>query len=354
MSAHGSLTALRQTRLGTFGDWTLRGIGQVFLQNNPLSGALFLVGIFLGSWFAGMDAVVGTVVATGTAMAFGVPRESLRQGLYGFNGALVAVALTFFLPDNWKLVVFVVIAAATSTVATAAVQNFLHTNHIPGLTAAFIATLWLFLAGLRQFTHLVGPETSLLDPHFPSTPTGSTAPIGVKDLLTGFFNGFSEVLLQSGVWTGVFILLGLLVNSRITATAAAIGSLAGFGAAWILGLPTELLSSGLAGYNSVLTMIALGGLYYVLSVRSAIFALGAGIVTVVLFGAMTTLLAPVGLPVSTAPFVLTTWTCLFAASSLKALRPVHPADATTPEGNLSRHVRSWSSENPSGFRRDEE
>lgn len=345
-----SLAALRESAVGSFGEWVLRGVGQIFLQNNPLSGALFLLAIFLSSWFSGIDAIIGTVVATGSALLLGVPRDSIKNGLYGFNGALTAIALTVFVTHGWKLVIYVIVAAAASTVLTAALQNFLHSSHIPGLTAGFVATAWLFVAGLRQFGHLTEQSRSILEARLPQVAHRPAGTLDLYDVVTGFFDGIAQVVLQTGVWSGVIILIGLLVNSRITALAAAVGSLAGFGTGWVLGMPHYVLANGLAGYNSVLTVIALGGLYYVLSVRSAIFAVCAGIITAVAHGSMMTILAPFGLPVITAPFVLVTWSCLFAASSLTALRPVHPADALTPEGNLTRGVRPWSSANPYGFR----
>ena len=319
MSISTSLISVRKSPAGSFGEWVLRGVGQVFLQNNPLSGVLFLIAIFISNWFAGMDALVGTIAATAVALLLGVSKEEVSQGLYGFNGTLVAVALTFFLPDDWKLIGYVVLAAAASTVLTAALHNLLHTNQVPGLTAAFIATIWLFIAGVRQFGHLTLPAAAL-EPHLPTTVTGGSGAVHPVDLLTGFFNAFAEVFLQSGVLSGVLILIGLLINSRISAVAAAVGSLVGFCTAWMFGLPAEFLGSGLAGYNPVLVVIAIGGVFYVVTIRSAILAVVAGIVSVIIFAALMTLLAPLGLPVATAPFVLTTWACLFAANSLTALR----------------------------------
>lgn len=338
-----TIAASRTSAVGSFGEWVLRGVGQVFLQNNPLTGALFLLGIFLSSWAAGLFALLGTVTATGTALLLGVPRASVAQGLYGFNGTLTAIDLSFYLRQDWRLVGFVVVGSATSAILAAALANFLSSDHVPSLTAAFVATTWLFLAGLGQFSALRGSRTTVIPAHLPQPVSNNGGVLHPQDLLSGFFNGFSEVLLQSGVWSGVAILAGILVNSRISAVAAAVGSLVGFGGGWVLGFPADAVSGGLVGYNSVLTVIALGGLYYVLTLRSALFAVFGGIVTVVAYGALATVLAPVALPVVTAPFVLTTWAFVFAASSLTRLRAVHPEDATTPEGNLRSAGRRWSS-----------
>ena len=83
-----------------FLDSVLRGVGQVMLQNNSYAGLLFLIGIFYNSALFGFAVLVGTVASTVTAMLLGVKRSNVREGLFGFNGALVAVALLYFLqPD---------------------------------------------------------------------------------------------------------------------------------------------------------------------------------------------------------------------------------------------------------------
>lgn len=71
-----------------------RGIGQVMLQNNALSGALMLAGIFFSSWQMGLLAIGGTVCSTLAAYLMGYSRADIRDGLYGFNGALAAVLLS--------------------------------------------------------------------------------------------------------------------------------------------------------------------------------------------------------------------------------------------------------------------
>lgn len=78
----------------------LRGIGQVMLQNNSYTGLLFLAGIFYNSILFGWGVVLGTAASTLTAILLGVDRTQVRAGLFGFNGALVAIALLYFLEPS--------------------------------------------------------------------------------------------------------------------------------------------------------------------------------------------------------------------------------------------------------------
>ena len=49
-------------------------------------------------------------------------------------------------------------------------------------------------------------------------------------------------------------------------------------------------------------------------------------------------LAPIGMPVLTSTFVIVTWTMLIGQYGFKALVPVPPAEATTPEDNRRRYL----------------
>ena len=78
-------------------DTLLRGVGQVMLQNNPITGLLFLVGIFLNSYEDGLTALLGLVVATVAAYLLGADRTLISNGLFGFNGVLTGITLSVFL-----------------------------------------------------------------------------------------------------------------------------------------------------------------------------------------------------------------------------------------------------------------
>src|SRR6476620_1291980 len=72
-------------------DTLLRGCGQVMFQNNPLTGLLILVGIFVNSALLGLAGVIGLIISTLTALLLGADRTIIRAGLFGYNGILTGI-----------------------------------------------------------------------------------------------------------------------------------------------------------------------------------------------------------------------------------------------------------------------
>ena len=138
-------------RLLAFLDSVLRGVGQVMLQNNSYAGLLFLIGIFYNSTLFGMAVLIGTTVSTATAMLLGVERSQVRDGLFGFDGALVAIALLYFLEPDILAWSYVVLASACTTVVMAALLRLLRTWKIPALTAPFVFTTLCFVLACARF-----------------------------------------------------------------------------------------------------------------------------------------------------------------------------------------------------------
>ena len=74
----------------------LRGVGQVFFQENALTGACFGLGIALSSPLMATGAVVGAAIGTATAWALKLDKAELSAGIFGFNSTLVGIATLFF------------------------------------------------------------------------------------------------------------------------------------------------------------------------------------------------------------------------------------------------------------------
>src|SRR5262249_48175898 len=143
-----------------FIDWVLRGIAQVVFQNNPLSGAVILAAIFYNSWIYGVACLFGTTISTATALLFKADKGWVKDGLYGFNGALIAIALVAYTSPNFTtgnlpnfhLWIYIVICAAFTSVLMPAFAALLGPHKVPQLTMPFVLATWFFLGALLQFT----------------------------------------------------------------------------------------------------------------------------------------------------------------------------------------------------------
>ncbi len=307
-------------RLLGFADAVLRGVGQVMFQNNSYTGLLFLAGIFCNSALSGMAALVGTVVSTAAAVLLGVKPALVRDGLFGFNGALVGVALMVFLQPGALTWVYLVFAAAGSTVLMAALLRLLEPWKLPTLTAPFVFVTLCFLLACARLGRL--QPTLLPVAGLPGAGGGVVqGAVSAATLAEGTFSGVGQVFFQDSVVTGVLFAIGLLVASRRAGAAALLGSLAGLLTAWALGAAEPAMRSGLFGFNSVLTAIALGGVFFVPNRVSIAYALLATAATAVVFAAVAAALQPLGLPALTLPFVLVVWVCVLAGPLLPGLGP---------------------------------
>ena len=221
-----------------------RGIGQVMFQNNALSGLLMLIGIFLNSWQMGILALSGNIISTLTAHFSGYGRDDIKNGLYGFNGTLVGIAVGVFMELSLGSLLLMVVAACIST-WIARLLNL--QRSLPGFTAPFILSVWMLLG----FCSWIMPDILLVS----DTVTDATQ--GINYFQTFSF-GIGQVMFQGYIWTGLLFLIGILINSRTAAFYTVIGALFPIPLAILLGIDAETLNMGLMGYNGVLCAIALG------------------------------------------------------------------------------------------------
>ena len=268
------------------------------------------MGICYNSVLYGFAVLVGAAASTATAELLGVARASVRAGLFGFNGSLVAIALLYFLEPNLLAWCYVVLAAACTTVVMAAFLNLLSTWKIPALTARFgrlISTDVLPTAGLPKAATVEGIVT-------------------FSTVIEGVFNGVAQVFFQGNAMTGVFFVAGLLISSRLASVAALLGSLVGLLVAWGMGAAEPAIRAGAFGFNSALTAIALGSSFFVLSTASVAYGTLAVVATAIMFAAMSAALEPLGMPALTSPFVLVVWLFLLASPLFPQIKTVNDAE----------------------------
>lgn len=331
---------LQHYRIARVVDVCFRGAGQVILQNNPLSGAVFILGIFWSQVSrpqappVGWGALVGLVASTLTALAIErkyLNRQEVYAGLYGFNGLLIGVGLATFLRWNGLLVVYIVFGAMISVLLMAALTNILKTFGMSALTAPFVLITWLCILTAYSFVNVAPPGQSaaglpapalIATPLRPNASSLAGAGLTVDNIIQSLFRGISQVILQNNVETGIIVLFGLLINSYAAALLALLGSALGMSVALVLGGDGYAVYTGLYGYNAVLCAIAIGSVFYPVSRRAVVFAFLCAFGGTLLAAALLSLVKPFGLPTLTSAFILATW--LFVLPCCKHLTPTIP------------------------------
>jgi urea transporter len=303
-----------------FVDINLRGIGQVMFQNNPLTGALFLVAISWGSYADGaphvaLAGLLAVVLATLTAQWLCVDKEPLYSGLYGYNGILVGLALATFLAPNALMWAYVVLGAIVSVVVMLGTANVTKTWG-GALTFPFVLTTWLLLLATYGFSGLagaslpVGRVVTAFQPYVGS-------PLNLSNLAQGILLSISQVFLKGNGVAALILVAGLAVNSLAAAAFALAGAIPAVLTAHLFGAESDLITGGLLGFSPILTAIAIGTVFYQPSWRVAVYAAVATVFTVVAQAALNVALTPFAIPALTAPFVLVTWIFLLPRQCLE-------------------------------------
>lgn len=275
-----------------------RGIGQVFFQENALTGACFLLGIALSSPLMALGAVVGAALGAATAKVLKFDEAELAAGIYGFNATLVGIATLFFFKPGAASLVLLVLGSIAAAPLTRLMRRYVP---FPTYTTPFIVLTWaIYFLGLA-----VGA---------PQVAAGE--PLGPVNFVGTVGHGVSQVMFQASVWTGLLFVVGIALSDWRHATWVLVGSLVGMlvgnyhATAAVRALDPERLVDrslfenvelGLYGYNATLAAVAL-----FLWRRSLIPPL----LGILLSVPLTELVPKLGLPALTAPFVLATWLVL--------------------------------------------
>ena len=150
-----------------FGDlvvWWLKGISQVFLIDNWVTGIFFLVGLALCSRWAAIWAAVASAVALAVAILFQGDPHTISAGLFGFSPVLTGIALgcTFY-KVTWRSALWALAGVLTTVFIQAAMDSIMLPYGIPTLTGPFCIATWLFLLPRYELDNRHFPDHALWD-----------------------------------------------------------------------------------------------------------------------------------------------------------------------------------------------
>jgi urea transporter len=232
----------------------------------------------------------------------------------------------------------VAVGVAGSVLVTGALRSALGTMvNLPPLSLPFIVV-----------THLVWGAASTLgvDAH-PLAEQLTLFGLTLPQPISLYLRSLGAIFLMPRVDSGLFVCAALLVHSRI----GWLLSLVGFAVASLFGLHLGGAAEGmlpvLLGFNFILTAIALGGVWFVPSIASTLFAAAGTLLCGLVSLGLLPVVSAVGLPLLILPFNVTVILALYAMRQRVEDRSPKSVDFLlgTPEENLNyyrtRLARFW-------------
>ncbi|MCK3658124.1 urea transporter [Pasteurellaceae bacterium Pebbles2] len=275
---------------------TLTGIGQIFLQENGLSGLIIVIAMFFSHWTLGVACFFGALIGTLTAQFLKYPPNEIKQGLYGFNASLALMCVMFTFgeveimnPIVWGLGVL------ASLVATLIMRVFIQRGKV-AYTFPFVLSCWLFCWGVAKI-ELFGLTQN--------TP----ALAHISPSMSEPFYAWAEVNFGSSLITGVLLFVAIAISSPIAAmwglAASAIGTAF---AQYCLNVESEQLANGIYGFSPILVACAFAGTKR----RSFFYVIAGSILAALIQFAV----AQTGLATYTIGFIVASWVMLLIKKHL--------------------------------------
>jgi urea transporter len=314
-----------------YGRALLRSYAAVLFIPKAVTGTLLLA----ATCFEPTVAVAGLLAAVaGTAVvsSLGYRRELVETGFYAINALLSGLTLGHGRPPSAGLLLMAAFVGMVAALVTAVLAElFDRLARLPVLALPFVVTtslLWPVLNGYAG------------DRMAPSPFRVPDLPFVLPHLVVYGLRICGSIVLLPSTSVGLLVLLAIITHSRLAATFGLMGvALSAALGDWLSphADPTWLEA---AGYNAMLTTMAIGAVFFVPSFSSTLWAAIAGGLSVWLTLAVEPTAARIGWPVLAWPFVLVALTTLRALGLRDPSRgPQAPLLLASPEVNL-RYLRA--------------
>lgn len=288
-------------------DSATRAMGQVIFLNDTNSGRIVLASLALGDPTLAACAALGSITSTSTSKFIGLDKQAWRDGLWGYNGALIGCAISVFGPSSLPFMVLSTMVGAAATPVLSA-----------SLKSAVSMPQWTWSFNLVALTSLLRSRP-LLNTASSSADAVSIAPPGFQDIALSPLTGISQIFVVNSHLTGAGIVAATYMYSPKLAWHAVGGSFTGCLVGIMSGADLTDITNGLWGYNSALASMAVGS-FFVHSRNTMILSATSAAASAALFGAMQTVFGTYGAPCLTLPFCTVASACYLLEGHIPGLK----------------------------------
>ncbi|KAL3787022.1 hypothetical protein HJC23_010639 [Cyclotella cryptica] len=286
---------------------TSRGFGQVIFLNSSHSGNVILFSLALADPSLAAFCALGAITSTSTARLLGLDESAWKDGLWGYNGALVGCAASVFGGFVPYALAGTVLGAVATPVVSASLKN------------AVSMPQWTWSFNIVTLSALLQTRPLLLANSASVTESGvGENTIRFGDVILSPLAGISQIFVVQSHWTGLGMVAAIGMYSPKLAWHALGGSVTGCMVGMMLGADMSEVAMGLYGYNSALTSMAVGT-FFVDSRHARVLSFAGAAASAVLFGAMKTTFGALGVPCLTLPFCTVATACYLLEGQIPGL-----------------------------------
>ncbi|HEY5956482.1 MAG TPA: urea transporter [Polyangiaceae bacterium] len=309
----------------------LRAYASVLFIPSAATGLLMLAATFFEP-SAGVCGVVAVTTALAIARRLGYQKEWIDTGFFGVNSLLcgLGVGHGHVLTPGLLLVSGLVgVIGALLTAVLSGMSERL--TGLPVLALPFVVTMSLLWPALHGYSSGPAAMAGRMVPDLP---------VALPAFAQFALRTCGSILLIPSTTVGCVVALALVLHSRIAAVFGLIGVALALCLGTYLGPHADPSWVQAAGYNALLTSMAVGAIFFVPSSLSLFWALISACTAVGLTFAMEPTAARIGCPVLAWPFVSSSFAILGALGLRDPRRgPEKPLSAGSPEKNLRlQHV----------------
>ncbi|XP_073474897.1 urea transporter 2-like isoform X2 [Aquarana catesbeiana] len=122
------------------------GVGQVYGCDNPWSGGIMLIGLFVSSPIICMHAAIGSAMGMLAGLSIAAPFQTIYFGLWGYNSVLGCIAVGgMFYALTWQSHLLAIACALMCAYLGAALANVMAVVGLPSCTWPFCLTTLTFV-----------------------------------------------------------------------------------------------------------------------------------------------------------------------------------------------------------------
>lgn len=298
--------------LNIIGKGFINSYSQLFFADSKIFAWLLLLSSFVNP-ITGLSGITATAVALLFSYWIGLDRTQISYGTYSYNALMIGLVLGAQYNFTLSYITVLTFGSTLSVLMAVWFSSVLHKYKLPSLSLSFIVTLWLIIIGLRSYTNVEMSETGLFRLNDWYTLGGSKLVewmntienSGLPDFVDVYLKSLSAVFFQYNIVSGIIILSGLIIWSRIAFLLSLMGFIIGYLFYFSLSGEFSQLYYSYIGFNFILTAIALGGFYVIPSRASFVLAIISMPIIGIFISGLSGLLSVYQLPMYSLPFSIT-------------------------------------------------